>query len=132
MAKIISHRHREEVTEWERRFDRGDGGGYGFSCDKDGNPKDPSKAERIRECVLDPTLKDRGIVMWKRHVSHPTIIECNGCHKELHLWDSMTNECDCGRFYNGGGQELQHPRNWGEETGERFDDHGNYIGGGDE
>jgi hypothetical protein len=46
------------------------------------------------------------------------------------MLEGFTNECACGRFYNSAGQGLTHPRFWGEETGERFDDHGNYIGGG--
>jgi hypothetical protein len=58
-------------------------------------------------------------------------IKCS-CGKTLYLDDPMTNECSCGRFYNGFGNALSHPRNWGEETGEYFDDHGNYLGGGEE
>jgi hypothetical protein len=55
-----------------------------------------------------------------------TVIECT-CGLALELWDPMTNRCECGQFYNGSGQLLAHPRNWGEETGERFDDEGNQI-----
>lgn len=39
----------------------------------------------------------------------------------------FTNRCDCGKFYNWAGQQLSHPRFWGEETGERFDDDGQQI-----
>lgn len=41
-------------------------------------------------------------------------------------------KCACGQWYNVSGQALRPPREWGEETGERFDDEGDYIGGGDE
>jgi len=58
-------------------------------------------------------------------------ITCD-CGEKLELYDPMTNECECGRFYNGFGQRLSHPRNWGEETGESFDDHGNYVVGSGE
>lgn len=52
--------------------------------------------------------------------------ECT-CGRTVVLDDPMTNECGCGRFYNGSGQALAHPSQWGEETGERFDDRGNQV-----
>jgi hypothetical protein len=54
------------------------------------------------------------------------------CGEELELDDPMTNRCACGQFYNGSGQRLSHPKNWGEETGESFDDFGNYVVGSEE
>jgi len=56
----------------------------------------------------------------------PPIIKCT-CSRHLTLHSSLSNKCECGRFYNGSGQLLSHPRNWGEETGERFDDNGQLI-----
>ena len=41
-------------------------------------------------------------------------------------------KCACGQWYNGSGQALRDPCEWGEETGEQFDDGGCYVGGGDE
>ena len=56
--------------------------------------------------------------------------ECE-CGEIVSIEDAMTNKCDaCGAFYNSMGQRLRPPREWGEETGERFDDDGNYIDGG--
>lgn len=63
-------------------------------------------------------------------MKNPKKIKC-GCGRELVL-SEVTNECECGQFYNWAGQKLKPPREWGEETGERFDDHGNYIGGGED
>ena len=34
-----------------------------------------------------------------------THILCD-CGRDLELWDSNNNECDCGRLYNGGGQQV--------------------------
>ncbi len=48
------------------------------------------------------------------------IIECE-CKAQIQLWDSWANGCDqCGREYNGSGQELAPREFWGEETGETF------------
>ena len=71
-------------------------------------------------------IKDGGYYDHEQGYRIPMVIECD-CGRELPLEDAMTNECECGRFYNGGGQALSHPRHWGEETGERFDDHGGLV-----
>ena len=42
---------------------------------------------------------------------------CEDCGKEVHLWDSMTNECECGALYNGFGQRLAPREEWAEEDG---------------
>jgi hypothetical protein len=55
-------------------------------------------------------------------------IECRACEKELCLNDGMTNRCECGVFYNGAGQQLAPPSQWGWETGETFNDDGVQIG----
>ena len=55
--------------------------------------------------------------------------ECDYCGSTVMLPDGMTNRCqNCGEFYNGAGQQLAHPSQWGEETGESFDDFGNQTG----
>ena len=130
MAKIIQKRKVEWIEHWERKFERSDGSGYGFECDKNGFLLEPERwAVPMAECLKDPTLCDYGIVSYERKkVSHTKIL-C-GCGRVIELWDPVTNQCECHRWYNGGGQELNPPRMWGEETGERFDDNGNYIGGG--
>ena len=62
----------------------------------------------------------------------PRTVRCV-CGLILQLEDPMTNQCTCGQFYNGCGQRLSHPRNWGEETGEQYSDDGSYVvGSGDE
>jgi hypothetical protein len=58
--------------------------------------------------------------------AEPKIIECEQCSKPLEL-DTMTNQCTCGTFYNGFGQRLAPPSQWGYETGEHFGDDGQYL-----
>jgi hypothetical protein len=49
-------------------------------------------------------------------------IECKACGREVLLYDSWANTCDCGAEYNGFGQRLAPRSQWGDETGEVFDD----------
>ena len=50
----------------------------------------------------------------------PIEVRC-GCGNEIELWDSWANACNnCGKEYNGSGQELSTREFWGEETGEVF------------
>lgn len=61
----------------------------------------------------------------------PLIGKCR-CGRKIEFFGHGQDEaCDCGRWYNSSGQELKPPREWGEDTGERFDDFGHYVGGGD-
>lgn len=49
------------------------------------------------------------------------VIRCS-CGCELLLDSGWSNECHCGREYNGGGQLLAPRSQWGEETGESMAD----------
>ena len=85
----------------------------------------PAARENYENCLaagLRGSVRKVDVTHWE-----PASGQCNGCHAVLVLDDPMTNRCDCGRFYNGSGQELCHPSLWGEETGERFDDDGGPI-----
>lgn len=42
----------------------------------------------------------------------PGVILCDDCEKEVVLCDPMTNECNCGELYNGGGQHLAPRSQW--------------------
>ena len=70
------------------------------------------------------------IIRERRGKFEPAVGVCQNCGREVVL-SGFTIQCDCGAFYNFAGQRLSNPLTWGEETGERFDEHGNYIGGGD-
>lgn len=107
--------------------------GFRFPCDEKGNVNVDALAPEARcnyeKCLAnthDKPVVNEGVVVWVSRYKTPAKIRCD-CGSPLELVDSMTNECGCGRFYNGSGQALSHPSQWGEETGERFDARGNPI-----
>lgn len=107
------------------------GSGFGFPCDEHGNvqPLQPAGRLNYERCVANTHVTPvvcRGVRRSVHRYREPSVLQCP-CGVPLALHDALTNECDCGRFYNGGGQELCHPRLWGEDTGERFDEHGHPI-----
>lgn len=61
-------------------------------------------------------------------------ITCGQCGTHTKLESPWSNECPgCGAMYNGMGQSLSDPSQWGEETGESFSENGLYvIGSGDQ
>jgi hypothetical protein len=133
MAKILGHAHWVETPHYELRFDfvGEPGSGFCFTCDKDGKlrPLTPAGQESYQRCISNTHPKPvvrLGIRGWTHEYREPALLLCD-CGQQLSLSDGMTNECACRRFYNGSGQSLSHPRHWGEETGERFDDHGHPI-----
>lgn len=135
MATIIRQRKVEWVQQYERRYvDAKNTCLAGIPCDKDGNRLEPEIAAQrwIREGVAKGELFDAGVHSWDKKEVTPGILKCE-CGEEIALWGYGNGnlKCDCGRWYNGAGQELNPPSMWGEETGERFDDNGNYIGGGE-
>lgn len=59
-----------------------------------------------------------GVVRREGSYRVPAVGECPcGAHVEL---AHFTNTCECGRDYNGSGQELAPREQWGEETGEHW------------
>lgn len=135
--KIIKQRTFLEKTEYSLTFLRLNapkGCYYAFPCDKDGKP-DPKYKQRCDEAFTHHTIDGQpveymGVKSYTTEYSEPAVGLCD-CGRNVEL-DGFTCECDCGAFYNSSGQRLAHPSQWGEETGERLDDHGNYIGGGEE
>jgi hypothetical protein len=57
--------------------------------------------------------------VWSGRLRTFKVIRCD-CSQEFTLFDSWSNDCDCGRSYNASGQLLAHRSQWGEETGEHF------------
>jgi hypothetical protein len=47
------------------------------------------------------------------------VVECD-CGTQVKCFNAWANQCQCGLEYNGGGQQLAHRSQWGEETGESF------------
>lgn len=137
MAEIIEQReYIEEAPTHIHYWDWADhpGSGYGFDCDENGvvdesKIDNPLARESYRKIVENTgELVDKGFTTYPHNYWKSAVLKCD-CGRELSLDDCMTNECTCGAFYNGSGQRLSDPSNWGEETGESFDSHGRYIGG---
>ena len=134
MATFIRRSRWVEEAYYELLYEYADtpGAGISFPCTEDGKPLAMNPIARLayQKCstnTMDRAVIRRGIIKRTSGYTVPAAIECEGCGEELTLFDPMTNECECGAFYNGSGQRLCHPRLWGEETGERFYDHGSLI-----
>lgn len=131
MAKFISQSRYVETTFYFLDFQRVEGGGgFCFPCDKDGKIEvlNPDGQKNYDDCISGKVKVIRvGVRPYHNRYREPAVIECNHCRCHVVLDDFMTNRCKCGTFYNGSGQELAPPSQWGEETGERFDDNGNQI-----
>lgn len=133
---IISRSHVVETVVYCREYVNADGiGGYSFDCDANGIVDKDSLAPEALENYLrcengTDGIKFVEVAEYRNRYREPMVIKCY-CGQELEV-PEFTNKCDCGRFYNSFGQELCHPSNWGEDTGERFSDEGQYIGGGED
>lgn len=131
MATLIRHRERIEQVSYFKVFDFNDdsGSGYEFPCDEHGKVDttdlSPCAQQALAECLLGG-LRDRGVRRYVNRYMQPGAVACD-CGRECELDDAMTNRCECGQFYNGSGQRLAPPRQWGWDTGESFDDDGNQI-----
>jgi hypothetical protein len=130
MAEILRRARQVVIPRYALQFDwegKPDCG-FLFDCDAKGVVQNLSDLGRqnYEKCVSnthDRKVIARGICDFTSYYHQPALLRCD-CGAEFELADSMTNHCECGRMYNGAGQELAHPRLWGEETGERFDDFG--------
>jgi hypothetical protein len=123
----------KRVTETDYKLgvwsNKARGCGISVDCDEQGfilKPLEKSEAamSNIVRMLFCVEYRDSLPVIerYQRTYREPAQGQCE-CGRIVHL--EGDTECKCGRFYNCWGQELAHPRYWGEETGERFDDHGN-------
>jgi len=119
---IIRPRRRDEIVEYSRvyRHNAGPAGaGFAFDCDYAGNVDTsrlaPTAAANYRACVLglnDTT--DEGVREYRRLYTQPAIGRC-ACGQAVTLDGDTRGEgidCDCGRVYNGLGQELAPRSQW--------------------
>lgn len=118
----VSYEH-QLVADW---LDGPEGCGVGFNCDEDGN-FDVDYLNQLSEAALE-NLADMysslmgpiRLVTYTSRYYVPGDGECE-CGRTVWLYNAPTIGCDCGRLYNGSGQELNsNYRVWGEETGESF------------
>lgn len=118
MATIISPFRRVHVDEYRLKFNSlvSPGSGYSFDCDAEGNlaPLTEIQAESLRiarEGVAAGTYRAPYIAHYPHSYNEEAILKCD-CGREVELYDSLTNECNCGRLYNGSGQSLAPVAQW--------------------
>ena len=134
LTKLTERQHKEHV-EYRISFDRiGDAGsGYSFPCSSTGildtSQMSAVGLSNLEYCKTSADFHPPTISKYTNRYTEPATGRCV-CGAVVCMDGDV--KCDCGRWYNTFGQELRPPREWGEETGERFDDNGNYIGGGDD
>lgn len=99
------------------------GHGFRFDCDENGNlsPETHPAGRANYERIKSGEIRTNGLTIERReYVEHiPAVCRCE-CGRKVTLWDGWSNECDCGREFNGSGQLLAPRSQWGEETGEQF------------
>jgi len=120
--------YREEMS-YELAFDDGCNNGYGFPCDKDGRlleseEQNPVAHKNYRYCMAHPEQFERfNKVIAQRYRARENAHGTCVCGAEVELYDQYLGACECpkcGRWYNLFGQELLHPKYWGEDTGEEW------------
>ena len=123
MLTITRKRERITTTEYSRNFDwRGHTGwGFGFSSDADGNVDEsklaPEGLANYRACLNGThDVVDRGVQVYTHSYTHPAEGRCV-CRRLVVLDEDTRGEgidCECGRIYNGVGQELAPRAQWEE------------------
>jgi hypothetical protein len=133
MSRIIRTRQRVEEPKWNLFFQWKDhpGSGYSFDCDAAGNLLEPTpeRIQRVADCRENPGLAPPVIQSWVQRYYEPALIQCD-CKREHALVDQNgmgDSCCECGQWYNAVGQQLIPPTQWGEDTGERFDERGYLV-----
>lgn len=97
---------------------------YSFECDSEGEideTKLVSEGLRNLKLIIKKEMFDSktgdlieflGIYKNQSEQKDPAIGLCEYCECKVTLEDPMTNECSCGRLYNGAGQELLPRDQW--------------------
>jgi hypothetical protein len=125
--KIISHRQRIEEVEYFIFYEYVEqpGAGFMFPANQHGDLLVDEMSEEGMENYEKCDSEEYPVVYHglQRSVNRywePAVGECS-CGREVVL-EGNTNQCGCGSYYNQIGQQLSHPSNWGEETGEHPSD----------
>lgn len=121
MLKGLVERSYKQEKYFRREFQRiGEPAGFGFSfdCDQGGKltGKSPAQEENFAFAEAHPErFKDLGVVEHVFEKVVPAHGRCQ-CGRDVQLIDEYMGacECECGRWYNLFGQELQSPEYWGD------------------
>lgn len=154
---IIRQRERITTRTPYLAFDRGDGSGYSFDLDETGKPifgdkldsayqaktswesgDDPGAIHFVLCCLgLVPKIQSYEFNAWVNTYTEPAVGLCP-CGEEVYLENDYGHgiDCECGRIYNGSGQELA-PRSQWEDRYEDEDSVGynvrfGYVGAGED
>lgn len=133
MLKITQPRQRRLIEDFRLDFINKEhpSSGYSFSCSENGiideSKLNPTSRESLAYCRAHPELYHGPEFMdCSRKVIEPAQGNCPHCGTVVFLTGDVS--CSgCGQWFNAVGQELVPPREWGEDTRERFDDFGNCI-----
>lgn len=124
MLRNITPSETKVVREYELAFDDGEGNGFGFPCDKDGNlmpDLHECAVKNYHDCMEHPEKFRRWnkVVTYTRRYREPARGTCV-CGREVELYDQYYGacECECGRWYNLFGQELLPPEHWQDDPAE--------------
>jgi hypothetical protein len=119
-VEIISKGQRITVEEYALCFDwkNEPGSGFSFPCDKQGKLDlvkiHPIGQENLTKCLNgEYEVTSRGVRDYSYAYREPARGRCS-CGRVVVLEDPMTNTCDCGQEYNGGGQLLAPRCQWEE------------------
>ena len=118
MLNNYTPREWKESISYELTFDDGHNNGFGFPCDGQGNIPDdlnPAAVENYHYCMAHPdkfVRYNKVLPRISRYVE-PAHGTCS-CGREVYLWDEYLGgcSCECGRWYNPFGQELNPPETW--------------------
>jgi len=124
--KNYQPKHTEERREWVRAFWNSPHCGFSFPVDQDGNYLGAPRGtawENYQDCLAGkhPSLIDQGVIENVWYAQIPASGTCR-CGRFVWLNDALWNACDCGRYYNLSGQEVQAPHSGPYETGEMLSD----------
>ena len=122
MIKDFKQGERVTITEYQIAFDDGYNNGFGFPCDKDGNPltldDNPAAKRNYEYCMAHPEefVRHNEVVAFTRTYRENNSGICD-CGNRIELYNSYLGACECphcGRWYNTFGQELNPPETWSE------------------
>lgn len=119
MLKNYTARRYYDHVEYSLEYTDETGNGFGFPCDSCGNVKltemAPEALKNLEYCMAHADEFDiAGEVVRRKWRCHDAAHGTCSCGREVYLWDQYQGacECECGKWYNLFGQELNPPEYW--------------------